>query len=398
MPKPPDAALAAIALSLSLLVTSCGKSSAEEAPKPAAPAKVENAPKEADLATITLTPEAEGRLGIQTAAVEITQVVRTRTLAGEVVLPPDSQMTVSAPVAGTLLSAGATPAVGAYVRKGQTVLRLQPYVAPERDLHVRLEQEIAAAETRIEAAKVKLARAEQLVRDKAGPQKNVDAARTELELAENDLAAAKEKLRKLRATPLSADVSMAVDAPRDGVIQRVHATPGQTVSGAAPLFEVASVATVWIKVPVYVGEIGAVERKKAARVHGINDPPGAPSRSARPVNAPPSANAAAATADLFYELPNGDGQLSPGQKVGVTLAMKVVEDSLVVPWASVLHDIHGGTWVYEKTAEHTYVRRAVDVREVVGDLAALERGPTPGAQVVTAGAAELFSTELGGNK
>jgi RND family efflux transporter MFP subunit len=383
---------------LSLLAPGCGGESAAEAPKPAAPAKVENAPKEADLASITLTPEAEARLNIQTAAVEITQVVRTRTLAGEVVLPPDSHMTVSAPVAGTLVAAAAPPQIGMFVRKGEAVLRLRPYVAPERDLSVRTEQEIAAAETRVEGARTRLERAEQLVRDKAGPQKNVDQAREELELAEAELRAARARLARLRATPLSADVLMTVEAPREGVIQKVHATPGQTVAGSAPLFEVASVSRVWVRVPVYVGEVGSIARSQAARVHGLGDRPGSPSRPARPVAAPPSADPTAATADLYYELPNPDGQLRPGQKVGVTLGTKVQEDSLVVPWSAVVHDVHGGAWVYENAAPHKYVRRPVQVREVIDGLATLERGPAPGTKVVSVGAAELFGTEFGGSK
>jgi RND family efflux transporter MFP subunit len=387
----------ALALSALALATA-GCRSAAEAPKAPPAATVENAPKESDLATVTLTPEAEQRLGIELGVAEITSVTRTRTIAGEVVLPPDSRMTVAAPVAGTLLAAGSGLEVGSFVRKGQTVFRLQPYVAPERDLETRLEQEIATAETRVEGARTRLARAEQLVRDKAGPQKNVDQAREELELAEADLRAAREKLAKLRASPLKADVTMAVEAPRDGVIQQVHASPGQTVAGAAPLFEVASVARVWIRVPVYVGEVASVERSQSARIHGLNEGPEAASRAARPVAAPPSADPTAATADLYYELDNAGGTLRPGEKVGVTLVTKVKQDSLVVPWASVLHDVHGGTWVYENKAEHVYARRPVLVREVVGELAALERGPAPGTKVVTAGASELFGTEFGTGK
>ena len=55
-------------------------------------------------------------------------------------------------------------------------------------------------------------------------------------------------------------------------------------------------------------------------------------------------------------------------------------DQRVVPWAAVMHDIHGGTWVYENTAPLTYVRRRVQVRYVVDDLAVLESGPPVGAR------------------
>ncbi|MGB5037290.1 MAG: efflux RND transporter periplasmic adaptor subunit, partial [Blastocatellia bacterium] len=119
---------------------------------------------------------------------------------------------------------------------------------------------------------------------------------------------------------------------------------------------------------------------------------------ARPVSAPPTADAASSTADLYYELPNGDGRLRPGERVGVTLSLKSTEDSLVVPWAAVLHDVNGGTWVYENTAPQVFVRRPVEVRDVVDRLAVLARGPAPGTRVVTAGAAELFGTEFGPGK
>jgi hypothetical protein len=60
-----------------------------------------------------------------------------------------------------------------------------------------------------------------------------------------------------------------------------------------------------------------------------------------------------------------------------------------------MHDINGGTWVYENTADHTFVRRRVQVKFIVDDLAALESGPATGAKIVTAGAVELYGAEFG---
>ena len=60
-----------------------------------------------------------------------------------------------------------------------------------------------------------------------------------------------------------------------------------------------------------------------------------------------------------------------------------------------MHDIHGGTWLYEQTAERTYVRRRVQVQYVSGTSAVLKEGPKKGTKVVTAGAVELFGTEFG---
>jgi hypothetical protein len=125
---------------------------------------------------------------------------------------------------------------------------------------------------------------------------------------------------------------------------------------------------------------------------------------ARPVTAPPSADPDAATVDLYYEIRDGResgniaASLRPLERVAVALPLRSEKESLVVPWAAVLHDSQGGTWVYEMTEPQTYVRRRVQVRFVLEDVASLENGPEPGAEVVADGAAEIFGTEFGVGK
>lgn len=388
--------LTALCLGVALFAAACGAKPSDAAKT--APAKVDNPEKETDLATITLTAEAEKRLGIEYADTAFTNVARSLTISGEIVPTADAIAQVSSPMAGTLVAGDSGTAIGTPVRKGQAVFRLQPYLAPERGLVTQLERDVESAETRIAAAKVRLARAEQLVRDKAGPQKAVDQAREELALAETDARAAREKLTKIKAAPAAADVILPIAAPRDGVLVAVHVAAGQTVANSAVLFEVSDLSTVWVRVPVYVGDIDGVDRSSSARIGELGDSPGSPTRSARPVSAPPTANASASTADLYYALSNGDGRLRPGERVAVILALKSSEESLVVPWSAVLHDINGGTWVYENTAPQVFVRRPVEVRDVVDRVAVLARGPAPGTRIVTTGAAELFSTEFGAGK
>ena len=381
----------------SIWLSGCSKPQAAESQKASPAAKVENAVKETDLATVKLSTQAEQRLGVTTSPVAIERVAETRTFAGEITLPPDRTISVSAPLGGTLLS-DAPPSVGMFVRKGQVVFRLTPLLAPERDLRVQLDRDVTNAQTRVDAARVRFNRAEQLLRDRAGSEKAVEQTREELNVAENDLKTARARLERYDKAPISGDVAVTVVAPRDGMIQKLFVSPGQTVTGGAPLFEVVNLAVVWIRVPVYVGDLNAIHRNQTARMRMLNDPLGAPSRVARPVNAPPTANPANDTADLYFELANTDGSLRPGQKMSVTLSEKATEESLVVPWSAVLHDIHGGTWVYENTAPQQYVRRRVEVRRVVDSRAVLARGPALGAKVVTAGAAEIFGTEFGTGK
>lgn len=360
----------------------CGRQPHGSTPPATPPAKVQNPVKEADLTTVTLTPEAEARLAIRTAPVEDKQIEGTRSVGGEVVAPSGRALTVTAPVAGTLLppSDGAPLAAGASVAKGQTVFRLRP-LAPSSD--------IAGAQARLEAVRARALRAQQLLEVGAGSARAVEEARAEL-------AASESNWQSLRpAADTGAGDAVVVSSPENGVIRDVKVAAGQSVSASAPLFEIAARDPLWVRVPVYVGDMPSIDAARGARVHEMSDRPGAEGRHARLVSGPPSADPGSATADLYFEIGNADGALRPGQRVGVTLVLREQERGRVVPWAAVLYDIHGGTWVYENTAPHVFVRRRVDVRRVAGDLAVLAHGPAAGAKIVTTGAAELFGTELG---
>ncbi len=245
----------------SIWLSGCAKPQAAESQQGLAPAKVENAVKESDLAMIKLSPQAETRLGITTAPVAVERVAQTRTFAGEITLPPDRVTSMAAPVNGTLAANSEPLTVGEFVRKGQPIFRLTPFLTPERDLRVQIGRDITAAETRVEAARVRFNRAEQLLRDRAGSEKAVQQAREELDLAENDLKTARARLERFEEAPIAADVAVTISAPRDGIVQKVFANPGQPVAAGAPLFEVANLASVWIRVPVYVGDLRLIDRR-----------------------------------------------------------------------------------------------------------------------------------------
>jgi hypothetical protein len=68
---------------------------------------------------------------------------------------------------------------------------------------------------------------------------------------------------------------------------------------------------------------------------------------------------------------------------------------LTAPYASVVYDPGGETWVYTVPKPLTYVRQKVVIETINGDKAYLKNGPPPGTPVVTVGVAELYGTEKG---
>jgi RND family efflux transporter MFP subunit len=382
------------------LLASCG-GAGSTAQKTEAPAKVQNAVKESELATITLTSEAEKRLGIELATVESKRIQRTRSFGGEVVVPSEREIIVTAPMAGRLAApeASAVPAVGDAVKKGKGVFRLYPIPSPQEVLDAR--QMLEQAQIRFDTAQQRAKRAEQLLKDRAGSIRGNEEAKAEAASATVALNSARSRVEMLSKGSDAANVALTpvlITAPLAGIVSEVHARDGQTVSAGTPLFRVQNADTVWIRVPVYVGEIETLDARSSVQVFAFSDVPGKAGRTARPIAAPPSANANAASVDLYYELSNADGRLRPAQRVEASLPLHDSEQALTVPWAAVLHDAFGGTWVYVKFADHVYSRRKVEVRYVSGGLAVLARGPASGTKVVAAGAAELFGTEFATGK
>lgn len=68
---------------------------------------------------------------------------------------------------------------------------------------------------------------------------------------------------------------------------------------------------------------------------------------------------------------------------------------LEIPYAALVYDAAGKTWVYTSPEPRTYIRAAVTVDQITGDKVQLRSGPPVGTEVVTMGAAELFGTEFG---
>ena len=385
-----------LCLTASVLIASCGGDPAPPASKPS-PAKVAGAVAESTLTTLTLTSDAQKRLGIETALVEERSVARTRSLGGELLLAGGAQTTMTAPVAGTLGIEAPLPAVGAPVMKGQVVLTLVPLAPAERDVRIEAERAVTEAAGRQEMAAKRAERARQLVRDGSGSQRAAEEAQADLVVADAALKAARDRLA-LASRGVSASGTIQLAAPHPAVLWTLHAGPGQTVAAGAPLFDLVTIDTLWVRVPVHAGDLDAIDRGAPLEVVRLGAPSTTPGRAARPVTAPPMADPNTAGVDLFYSLPNADRAWRPGQRVGVRLPVQASQAGLVVPRAAVLFDASGGTWLYEARADGVFVRQRIALADVVGDLALLQRGPAAGTRVVTAGAAELFGTEFGAGK
>jgi hypothetical protein len=93
-------------------------------------------------------------------------------------------------------------------------------------------------------------------------------------------------------------------------------------------------------------------------------------------------------------------QVALTQRAAERIALKMgavaeAAGATTVPYAAVVYDKDGSTWVYTSPEPLTFVRTAITVEEVTDETAILSDGPAVGTGVVVVGTAELFGAEQG---
>ncbi len=100
--------------------------------------------------------------------------------------------------------------------------------------------------------------------------------------------------------------------------------------------------------------------------------------------------------NLYYAVAGTGHSLVAGQRVSVELTrVGAGKPQKIVPYSSVLYDVHGNTWVYTNPKPLVFVRHAITVDFIDRDTAVLTDGPSVGTKVVSVGAAELIGAETG---
>lgn len=147
-----------------------------------------------------------------------------------------------------------------------------------------------------------------------------------------------------------------------------------------------------VRVPMNAGDQSRVDGNEAAIIRAM-EPPDAAGWMGMVVAAPDPDEAAEAIYCLIDTSATG---LDLDQRVYVEVSMKGSgEAQKIVPYAAVLYDLHGDTWVYTRVEPLAFVRAPIVVDYIEGDLAVLSDGPPAGTEVVTDGSSELYGAEAG---
>jgi len=297
---------------------------------------------------------------------------------------------VAAPAAGRFL-ATALVSIGATVRAGQVLGRLEPRLAAAGD-RATLSADLAEAQVTLEGARAEQSRAERLLADRAVPARRVEDARRAVAAAEARVRAAEARLAQRDQTLQSgggaaAGNAFGITAPIAGRVADVLATLGASYDEGAPLFKIVRTDEVELRVQVPAVDAAAARALAdvAFEVPGRADPlplkaghqhdPGVidPKTGALPVQ---------------YEIDNRGGQLLIGQS-GTALLYKRERVRLpTVPRAAVLFE-SGRPYVFVQAAGERFARRYVEISARDGDRIGLGAGVKAGERVVVKGAYEV---------
>lgn len=299
---------------------------------PDKPAKIELVNHETNLLKLTLSAQAIQQLGIETAPASDGESANSMMLHGEIVVPPAS---------------------------GGVPITSTSDLAMLASNQARADGDVMRTRAELDIALKNAARAKALVREEAGSIRVHDEALATVAVARANLRVAQ--------------------------IQRAQYGP--------PITAMNRIKQVWVRVPVLAADMSRIDLSTPAQIAALGN--GNEHHSAQPVNGPPSANAAAATIDLYYALGNTGSLFRIGQRVSVELLAHRQSRGLSIPASSILRDIYGGEWVYISTGKRSFERRLIEIASIQDGRAFLARGLKPGMKVVTAGAAELFGTEFG---
>ena len=87
------------------------------------------------------------------------------------------------------------------------------------------------------------------------------------------------------------------------------------------------------------------------------------------------------------------------EKAAQRLDIKTTEVSgISIPYAAVIYDTKGNTWIYTNPEPLTFVRAPIAIDHIEGEQAVLSEALDSGTTVVTLGVSELYGAETGVSK
>ena len=298
---------------------------------------------------------------------------------------------VAAPAAGRF-AADSLVSIGASVRAGQPLGRLEPRLSTGGDDRATLAAEVAEVEARLEAARAEEARAERLLAEQAVPARRVEEAKRAVTVADARLRAAQARLAQRDQTlgtggGAAAGNAFVLRAPLTGRVTEVNATLGASYDEGEHLFRIVKTDEVELQALVPAADVGVTRNVEQIAFEA----PGQPDPillTAHHMHDAGVIDPQTRALTVQFEVDNRRSQLLIGQTGTAVLYARNRVRVPAVPKDAVLMEA-GRPYVFVQTGGERFARRFVEIAAREGDLVGIRSGVEPGDRVVTRGSYDV---------
>lgn len=330
---------------------------------------------------IAFLKEQQWEISFAIAAVEEREVQRTVTVPGEIVAPDGSLVLVSAPLSGiapAIANRGA-PSIGQFVRAGDLLVVLDP--TSETGGYARARGELDRLEREV-------ARAERLLAVGAIPERRLEEARHDVEIARAEMNA-------LGADAQGVGYQLSVRAPISGVVAERAFFPGGRVEAGQPLFTIVDPQTVWLRVQLPPGVASSMPADAS-----VTFAPEGVSRlfeTSALVSVGSVLDPGTRTVPAYFAVQNPDGMLKVGQFARAVVPIGGAVGGLAIPNEAIIDD-NGTPVAYVQISGETFERRVLLLGESDASYTQVLRGIEPGEMITTTGAYQIRLASMAGSE
>ena len=364
------------------------------APGAKPPAKAEDPP-----GRISFLKETAWQTEFATAIVGEQEIVPTLRTTGEIRATAGREARLTATAHGRVVIESPVPVLGTQVKAGQVLARIVPQVENTAD-RVTLSAEVREARAELAAAESQLARSERLWAARTIPEKQLEEAKTRVEVSRARLQAAQGRVGQFDAgasgrgggrTPFQ------IRSPLAGTLIAIHVASGQTVEDGELLVTVVDLCRVWLHADVFEPDIAKVKDATRAsfRVDGHDKPFVIGPPDGRVVTIGQLVDEKKRTVPMIFELSNPDGRLRIGSFATVWIETGAPTKTLAIPETAVVDDA-GRRVAYVQVEGEAFERRVLTPGIRSGGWLEVKAGIAKGEHVVTRGAYDIKLAASGG--
>lgn len=275
------------------------------------------------------------------------------TAAGEIIPLPSSDVTVAAPLAGTISNTADIAHLGRKVAKNEALAVIKPPIGQQGGLG-HFNASYAEAKNRLALAEQEYERAKRLYEAKAVPKRRLDEAELARVNAATAFAPLDASSREMQQS--ITENRVVIRSPLSGTVAELFVANGKAVEAGQPLFRIVNASTVWLKAHVPATEIGGINNVGSAHftVQGV---PGI-LKPARLVTVNNMVDPRTRTVPVLFEVNNEKGLLKVGMFADVQLATGRAENALTLPEDALFED-EGRHFIFVQRDGEAFERREV---------------------------------------